>query len=145
MVLAAYRAARPGRTSPNCVRAHIYAVAAGDVASCAHELARLTGNVARVHHDASTSGSRLVYGGRAIGLALHQAVRYLPNLRTVVGWLSYDRLAPVREGGTLTTCCPRSRRRCRHPCGVLLACAPCRPATRWPTAIRARVSRWLPG
>ena len=63
---------------------------------------RLTGNVARVHHDSGPSG-RLVYGGHTIGLALHQAVRALPEMLTVVGWHDCDHLAPVREGDTLTS------------------------------------------
>jgi len=58
--------------------------------------------VARVHHDAGPSG-RLVYGGHTIGLALHQAVRALPDLLTVVGWHGCDHLGPVREGDTLTS------------------------------------------
>jgi acyl dehydratase len=58
--------------------------------------------VAKVHHDASAGGSdRLVYGGHTIGLALHQAIRALPNLVTVVGWHQCDHLGPVREGATL--------------------------------------------
>jgi acyl dehydratase len=77
-------------------------VAGGDVVSSAPELARLTLNVARVHHDAAAAGgTRLVYGGHTIGLALTQAVRALPSLVTVIGWHSCDHLAPVHEGDTL--------------------------------------------
>ena len=77
-------------------------VAGGDVVSSAPELARLTLNVAQVHHDADAAGgARLVYGGHTIGLALAQAVRALPGLVTVLGWRSCDHLAPVREGDTL--------------------------------------------
>ncbi len=77
-------------------------VAGGDVVSSAPELARLTLNVAQVHHDADAAGgARLVYGGHTIGLALAQAVRALPNLVTVLGWRSCDHLAPVHEGDTL--------------------------------------------
>jgi acyl dehydratase len=101
--LAAYRAARPGPHFADLRAGDVYVVAAGDVVSCAPELARLTGNVARVHHDALPSGGRLVYGGHTIGLALHQAVRALPNILTVVGWYGCDHLAPVREGDTLTS------------------------------------------
>jgi acyl dehydratase len=101
--LAAFRAARPGPHFAELRAGDVYMVAGGDVVSSAPELARLTGNVARVHHDSSVSGSRLVYGGHTIGLALHQAVRALPNLVTVVGWHSCDHLAPVREGDTLTS------------------------------------------
>jgi acyl dehydratase len=100
---AVYRAARPGPHFAGLSAGDVYVVAAGDVVSCAPELARLTGNVARVHHDALASGSRLVYGGHTIGLALHQAVRALPNILTVVGWRSCDHLAPVHEGDTLTS------------------------------------------
>jgi len=63
-----------------------------------------------VHHDDHAHGagqgagpSRLVYGGHTIGLALHQAVRALPDMLTVVGWHGCDHLAPVREGDTLTS------------------------------------------
>ncbi len=77
-------------------------VAGGDVVSSAPELARLTLNVAQVHHDADAAGgTRLVYGGHIIGLALTQATRALPGLVTVVGWHSCDHLAPVHEGDTL--------------------------------------------
>jgi acyl dehydratase len=77
-------------------------VAGGDVVSSAPELARLTANIAAVHHDQSAAGGeRLVYGGHAIGLALSQAARALPALVTVTGWHSCDHLAPVREGDTL--------------------------------------------
>ncbi|HTA08531.1 MAG TPA: MaoC family dehydratase [Streptosporangiaceae bacterium] len=79
-----------------------FEVAGGDVVSSAPELARLTANIAAVHHDASAAGGdRLVYGGHAIGLALSQAARALPSLVTVTGWHSCDHLAPVREGDTL--------------------------------------------
>lgn len=77
-------------------------VAGGDVVSAAPELARLTLNVAAVHHDAlAAGGERLVYGGHVIGLALTQATRALPSLVTVVAWHSCDHLAPVREGETV--------------------------------------------
>ena len=74
---------------------------AGDVVSCAPELARLTLNVAATHHDSRVAGQRLVYGGHTIGLALAQASRLLPNLVTVLGWQSCDHTAPVHEGDTL--------------------------------------------
>jgi acyl dehydratase len=75
---------------------------AGDVVSSAPELARLTLNVAAVHHDgASKSAERLVYGGHTIGLAAAQASRALPEILTIVAWHSCDHLAPVREGDTL--------------------------------------------
>lgn len=77
-------------------------VAGGDVVTSAPELARLTLNVAMVHHDAAAaSGERLVYGGHAIGLALAQAARSLPAIVTVAAWHGCDHLGPVREGDTL--------------------------------------------
>jgi acyl dehydratase len=100
--LAAYRAAIAGPYFADVHAGDVHTVVGGDVVSSAPELARLTGNVARVHHDAGPDG-RLVYGGHTIGLALHQAVRALPGLLTVVGWHGCDHLAPVREGDTLTS------------------------------------------
>jgi acyl dehydratase len=77
-------------------------VAGGDVVSSATELARLTLNVAAVHHDAAAAGGqRLVYGGHAIGLALAQAARSLPSIVTVAAWHGCDHLGPVHEGDTL--------------------------------------------
>ena len=76
----------------------------GDVVSGAPELARLTLNIAMVHHDAAAaSGERLVYGGHTIDLALLQASRAIPSLLTVLGWHSCDHLAPVHEGDLLTS------------------------------------------
>jgi acyl dehydratase len=72
-----------------------------DVVTSAPELARLTLNIAAVHHDSQISGRRLVYGGHTIGLALAQASRLLPNLATVLGWQSCDHTGPVYEGDTL--------------------------------------------
>jgi acyl dehydratase len=72
-----------------------------DVVTSAPELARLTLNIAAVHHDSRISGQRLVYGGHTIGLALAQASRLLPNLATVLGWESCDHTGPVHEGDTL--------------------------------------------
>ena len=77
-------------------------VPGGDVVSSAPELARLTMNVAMVHHDLSAAGGqRLVYGGHAIGLALAQAARSLPSIVTVAAWHGCDHLGPVHEGDTL--------------------------------------------
>ena len=108
--LDAYRAVRPGRHFDGVRAGDVHVVAGGDVVGSAPELARLTGNIARVHHDDHAHGagqgagpSRLVYGGHTIGLALHQAVRALPDMLTVVGWHGCDHLAPVREGDTLTS------------------------------------------
>lgn len=73
-----------------------------DLVSSAAELARLTLNIAAVHHDSRASGGqRLVYGGHTIGLAFAQATRLLPNLATVLGWESCDHTGPVHEGDTL--------------------------------------------
>ena len=77
-------------------------VPGGDVVSCAPELARLTMNLAMVHHDLTAAGGRrLVYGGHAIGLALAQAARSLPSIVTVAAWHGCDHLGPVHEGDTL--------------------------------------------
>ena len=74
----------------------------GDVVSAAPELARLTLNVAMVHHDAAAAGGQhLVYGGHAIGLALAQATRSLPSIVTVAAWHGCDHTGPVHEGDTL--------------------------------------------
>ena len=73
-----------------------------DVVSAAPELARLTVNIAAAHHDAA-GGERLVYGGHAIGLALSQACRAIPNIVTVASWASCDHTGPVREGDSLTS------------------------------------------
>jgi acyl dehydratase len=100
--LDAYRTAVPGPHFADVHAGDVHTVVGGDVVTSAPELARLTGNVARVHHDAGPDG-RLVYGGHTIGLALHQAVRALPGLLTVVGWHGCDHLGPVREGDTLTS------------------------------------------
>jgi acyl dehydratase len=79
-----------------------WTVPGGDVVSGAAELARLTLNVAMVHHDAQAAGGRrLVYGGHAIALALAQAARSLPSLVTVAAWHGCDHLDPVHEGDTL--------------------------------------------
>jgi acyl dehydratase len=96
-------AARAGGPRPADLRAgQRFEVAGGDVVSSAPELARLTLNIAAVHHDIEAGGNgRLVYGGHAIGLALSQAARALPSLVTVLGWHGCDHLAPVREGDTL--------------------------------------------
>jgi acyl dehydratase len=71
--------------------------------SGAPELA-LTLNAANVHHDETVGVvGRLVYGGHTIGIALHEAMRALPGMVTVVGWHSSDHVRPVREGDTLTS------------------------------------------
>lgn len=77
-------------------------VGGGDVVSNAPELARLTLNVAKVHHDSEAAGGeRLVYGGHTIGIALSQAARALPTIVTVASWHRCDHVGPVYEGDTL--------------------------------------------
>lgn len=88
--------------SPALFPTKTWQLEAGDVVTCAPELARLTLNLAHVHHDAHTqSTGRLVYGGHTIGLAMAQLTRTVPNLLTVAGWHGCDHLGPVREGDTL--------------------------------------------
>jgi acyl dehydratase len=84
------------------VPGEVIEVDGGDVVVGAPELARLTLNIARVHHDEQAAGgTRLVYGGHTIGIALSQAARALPGLVTVTGWHSCDHVGPVHEGDTL--------------------------------------------
>lgn len=81
-----------------------FRIEGADVVSSAPELARLTLNIAAVHHDAlAAGGRRLVYGGHTIALALAQATRALPRLVTVLGWHSCDHVAPVHEGDRLVS------------------------------------------
>ncbi|RZU34147.1 MaoC family dehydratase [Blastococcus saxobsidens] len=81
-----------------------WSVTGGDVVSSAPELARLTLNVARAHHDdASSASGRLVYGGHTIGVALSQVTRAFPDILTVLSWRHCDHLGPVREGDTLAS------------------------------------------
>jgi acyl dehydratase len=82
-----------------------FQVATGDVVTSAPELARLTMNIAAVHHDASTTAHRrrLVYGGHTIGLALAQLTRALPDIVTIAGWHGCDHLGPVHEGDTISS------------------------------------------
>ncbi|WP_093574072.1 acyl dehydratase [Amycolatopsis rubida] len=79
-------------------------VVGADVVSSAPELARLTLNIATVHHDEiAAGGQRLVYGGHTIGLALAQVSRAIPNIVTVAGWDGCDHVGPVREGDSLAS------------------------------------------
>ncbi len=97
-----FRATVPGQHFDGLVPNTVWEITGGDVVSCAPELARLTLNVAMVHHDArANAGGRLVYGGHTIGIAAAQATRALPNLLAILAWHSCDHLAPVREGDTL--------------------------------------------
>jgi acyl dehydratase len=81
-----------------------WSVVGADVVSSAPELARLTLNIASVHHDqVAAGGQRLVYGGHTIGLALAQASRAIPNIVTVAGWDGCDHTGPVHEGDSLSS------------------------------------------
>lgn len=102
--LDAFRAAVPWSAERDLVPGDSWRVAGGDVVSSAPELARLTLNIARTHHDdAAGPAGRLVYGGHTIGIALTQAVRAIPEMVTVVGWQGCDHLAPVHEWDTLSS------------------------------------------
>jgi acyl dehydratase len=95
-------APKVGAAAAGLAAGQSWPVPGGDVVSSAPELARLTLNVAMVHHDrVAAGGQRLVYGGHAIGLALAQASRSLPGLVTVAAWHGCDHLGPVHEGDTL--------------------------------------------
>jgi acyl dehydratase len=77
-------------------------IAGGDVVSNAPELARLTLNIARVHHDETGAAPRrLVFGGHTIAVALGQATRAIPNIAYVVAWHGCEHTGPVFEGDTL--------------------------------------------
>lgn len=91
-------------TSNGISKGDKWVVQAGDLVSGATELARLSLNLAHVHHDRfSQPSGRLVYGGHTIGLALAQLTRTLPDLITIAGWHSCDHTGPVREGDTLVS------------------------------------------
>ncbi|MBC9226469.1 acyl dehydratase [Aeromicrobium sp. 636] len=94
----------PAPTGPDVVPGAVWDLTAGDVVTSAPELARLTLNLAHVHHDRfSQPNGRLVYGGHAIGIASAQVSRTLPQLATVAGWHGCDHTGPVREGDTLVS------------------------------------------
>ncbi|MFE6926064.1 MaoC family dehydratase [Nocardia sp. NPDC057663] len=77
-------------------------VIGGDVVDAAPQLARISLNVAQVHHDEHAAGGRrLVYGGHTIGIAMSQASRAFPGLVTVLGWHGCDHVGPVYEGDTV--------------------------------------------
>jgi len=76
-------------------------VVGGDVVSGAPELARLTLNVAQVHHDVAATGRRLVYGGHTIGIAASHIARTIPDMITFLSWESCDHTGPVYERDTL--------------------------------------------
>lgn len=101
--LDAYRSTVPGPHFGALSSGTSYRVAGGDLVSSAPELARLTMNLAIIHHDrtATASGERLVYGGHTIGLAAAQLTRALPSLLTILSWDACDHVGPVYEGDTL--------------------------------------------
>jgi acyl dehydratase len=103
--LAAFRAGVPGPHFAAITPGASWRIEPGDVVSSAPELARLTLNLAAVHHDstAAADGERLVYGGHTIGLAAAHVARALPALVTFLGWASCDHTGPVHEGDTLTS------------------------------------------
>lgn len=99
---AAYVAGRQVAALP--AEGEVLELATGDVVSSAPELARLTLNVAAVHHDRTAGGGqRLVYGGHTIAVAASQLTRALPDVATILAWDSCDHTGPVHEGDTLTT------------------------------------------
>lgn len=99
--LEAYRKAVQGPHFDDLHAGMAHRLAGGDVVSSAPELARLTMNLATIHHDSTQSGRRLVYGGHTIGLASAQLTRVFPSLVTILGWHDCDHLGPVHEGDTL--------------------------------------------
>lgn len=102
--LAAFRSASAGGHFGSLKLGESHAMP-GDLVSSAPELARLTLNLAAIHHDAKAAadGTRLVYGGHTIGIAAAQSTRAFPGLVTILGWHGCDHLGPVREGNTLRT------------------------------------------
>ena len=97
-----FRSSVPGQHFQLELAGRSFTVSGGDVVSSAPELARLTLNIAKVHHDLiAAGGRRLVYGGHTIGIALAQVTRAIPNLVAVVAWRSCDHTGPVHEGDTL--------------------------------------------
>jgi acyl dehydratase len=100
--LAVYRDRVSGPHFNDLTASAQWRVTGGDVVSSAPELARLTHNLAAVHHDRTAqAGGRLVYGGHVVGLAFSQTLRALPALVTVLRWTSCDHVGPVREQDTL--------------------------------------------
>lgn len=99
-----YRAAVPGPHFAPDLAGTEWILEGGDVVSSAPELARLTLNIAAIHHDEHVAdGRRLVFGGHTIALALGQICRAVPNLVTLLGWHGCDHTGPVYEGDTLTS------------------------------------------
>lgn len=93
--------------------------AGADVVSSAPELARLTLNIAEVHHDSRAGGGRrLVYGGHTIGIAMGQLARRIPGVLGVTRWHSCDHVGPVLEGDTLRSTVEIVELRARESGGI---------------------------
>lgn len=99
--LEAYREAVHGPHFTDLRTGTVHHLTGGDVVSSAPELARLTMNLATIHHDSTQSGQRLVYGGHTIGLAAAQLTRVFPSMVTILGWHDCDHRGPVHEGDTV--------------------------------------------
>ncbi|TPI38146.1 acyl dehydratase [Mesorhizobium sp. B3-1-9] len=100
--LDAFRDATHGPHFDDLEAGSVHDLAGGDVVSSAPELARLTMNLAVIHHDRiAAGGQRLVYGGHTIGIAAAQITRVFPGLVTILAWHDCDHLGPVHEGDTL--------------------------------------------
>ena len=90
----------------------VHRLAGGDVVSSAPELARLTMNLATIHHDGRAAGQRLVYGGHTIGLAAAQLTRVLPAMVTILAgttattWDRCTRATPCTPKFTVERCEP---------------------------------------
>ena len=90
--------------APRLVPGETFELVGGDVVTSAPELARLTLNVARVHHEAEVAGGRrLVYGGHTIGLAAAHLARAVPDAVTILAWEGCDHVGPVHEDDVLTS------------------------------------------
>jgi acyl dehydratase len=114
-----------------------------DVVSSGPELARLTLNIAAVHHDAvAAGGRRLVYGGHTIALALAQATRAIPNLLTVLAWQSCDHTAPVHEDDLLSSVIEVERVRPLPQGGAIVHLRSRVTATRPDTGAESAVLDW---
>jgi acyl dehydratase len=118
--LEAFRSTVPGPGCAELEPGRSWILQGGDVVSSAPELARLTLNLATVHHDATVTGRRLVYGGHTIGIACSHLARAIPNLVTIVGWYGCDHTGPVFEGDTLKSRVELERVRCLAGGGGLL-------------------------
>jgi acyl dehydratase len=101
--LGAMRAGRDGPFAADLAPGQRWSQLGGSVVSGASELARLSLNIAAVHHDSTSTatGRRLVYGGHTIGVAAAHVSLALPELATIVAWEHCDHLAPVFEDDTL--------------------------------------------